>query len=343
MVFFFFPSHHVASRQNPGLSTLDTVARRPPSTILARVVADAEPFGKSSGWRLALLLPASPRTLAAPYHNEYSGSANYSHERHQRQYHAPAPHAHHYEQQQQLYPHQYQQEPRGLESLDDLSEPLLLVQQMAHPRAPPHLGGGAGHLYGAGGAGAKPRARTHEELELDFGVRSEDDDADEAQYQHGPHGPHGQHGQHGQQQHQQQHQQHHLPPPTPHTPHAHHLPHAAAHHHHHLPDQPPPSKMARTGPPMGPSAPPLALQPAPGPQAAQMPSPAPRPRGPKLKFTPEDDTLLVDLKENKALTWKQIAEFFPGRSSGTLQVRYCTKLKAKTTQWTDETVSHPEF
>ena len=72
---------------------------------------------------------------------------------------------------------------------------------------------------------------------------------------------------------------------------------------------------------------------------AGMPDPAPRPRGPKLKFTPEDDQLLVDLKENKNLTWKQIAEFFPGRSSGTLQVRYCTKLKAKTTQWTEETVS----
>jgi hypothetical protein len=72
-----------------------------------------------------------------------------------------------------------------------------------------------------------------------------------------------------------------------------------------------------------------------------MPEPAPRPRGPKLKFTPEDDQLLVDLKENKSLTWKQIAEFFPGRSSGTLQVRYCTKLKAKTTQWTDETVCNP--
>ncbi|CAL3966414.1 hypothetical protein PZA11_003075 [Diplocarpon coronariae] len=69
-----------------------------------------------------------------------------------------------------------------------------------------------------------------------------------------------------------------------------------------------------------------------------MPEPAPRPRGPKLKFTPEDDSLLLDLKENKSLTWKQIAEFFPGRSSGTLQVRYCTKLKAKTTQWTDETI-----
>ena len=69
-----------------------------------------------------------------------------------------------------------------------------------------------------------------------------------------------------------------------------------------------------------------------------MPEPAAKPRGPKLKFTPEDDALLVDLKENKSLTWKQIAEFFPGRSSGTLQVRYCTKLKAKTTQWTEETV-----
>jgi hypothetical protein len=70
-----------------------------------------------------------------------------------------------------------------------------------------------------------------------------------------------------------------------------------------------------------------------------MPTPARKPRGPKLKFTPEDDRLLVDLKENKSLSWKQIAEFFPGRSSGTLQVRYCTKLKAKTTPWTDETVS----
>jgi hypothetical protein len=71
-----------------------------------------------------------------------------------------------------------------------------------------------------------------------------------------------------------------------------------------------------------------------------MPPPAPRPRGPKLKFTPENDQLLVDLKENKSLTWKQIAGFFPGRTSGTLQVRYCTKLKAKNTQWTQETVSY---
>ncbi|KAK4146884.1 uncharacterized protein C8A04DRAFT_34456 [Dichotomopilus funicola] len=109
------------------------------------------------------------------------------------------------------------------------------------------------------------------------------------------------------------------------------------HHHHRLPDTGPPNKLLRRdgegnssvggG---GPGAPSMV-------GAAGMPAPAARPRGPKLKFTPEDDQLLIDLKENKNLTWKQIADFFPGRSSGTLQVRYCTKLKAKTTQWTDET------
>lgn len=102
------------------------------------------------------------------------------------------------------------------------------------------------------------------------------------------------------------------------------------HHHHRLPDTGPPSKMMRREEGAGGGAPSVVGQ-------EGMPSPAPRPRGPKLKFTPEDDQLLIDLKENKNLTWKQIADFFPGRSSGTLQVRYCTKLKAKTTQWTDET------
>ncbi|KAH2909641.1 hypothetical protein KXW25_003890 [Aspergillus fumigatus] len=71
---------------------------------------------------------------------------------------------------------------------------------------------------------------------------------------------------------------------------------------------------------------------------AGMPDPAPRPRGPKLKFTPEEDALLVELKEHKNLTWKQISDFFPGRTSGTLQVRYCTKLATKNTNWTDEMV-----
>ncbi|KAI0127852.1 hypothetical protein BJ170DRAFT_390989 [Xylariales sp. AK1849] len=110
---------------------------------------------------------------------------------------------------------------------------------------------------------------------------------------------------------------------------------APTHHHHRLPDQGPPTKMMRRDgdaslPGGGGGAPSVVGQ-------VGMPLPAARPRGPKLKFTPEDDQLLIDLKENKSLTWKQIADFFPGRSSGTLQVRYCTKLKAKTTQWTDET------
>ncbi|CAL5870137.1 uncharacterized protein PFLUO_LOCUS4372 [Penicillium psychrofluorescens] len=69
-----------------------------------------------------------------------------------------------------------------------------------------------------------------------------------------------------------------------------------------------------------------------------MPTPAPRPRGPKLKFTREEDLLLVELKEIKNLTWKQIADFFPGRTSGTLQVRYCTKLKTKDVIWTEDMV-----
>ena len=106
--------------------------------------------------------------------------------------------------------------------------------------------------------------------------------------------------------------------------------HQPIHHHHHLPDSEPPSKMMRRDDGLG-GAPSVVGQ-------VGMPEPAPRPRGPKLKFTPEDDQLLIELKENKNLTWKQIADFFPGRSSGTLQVRYCTKLKAKTTNWTDETV-----
>ncbi|KAK3676603.1 hypothetical protein LTR78_003377 [Recurvomyces mirabilis] len=109
----------------------------------------------------------------------------------------------------------------------------------------------------------------------------------------------------------------------------------ATHHHHRLPNQPPPAKSARLG-----DSSPVADDMGPPSMVGQpgMPTPAPKPKGPKLKFTAEDDALLVDLKETKNLTWKQIADFFPGRSSGTLQVRYCTKLKAKQTVWTDDMV-----
>jgi hypothetical protein len=102
-----------------------------------------------------------------------------------------------------------------------------------------------------------------------------------------------------------------------------------------LSDLKPPSKMMRRNEGLG-GAPNVVGQ-------VGMPDPAPRPRGPKLKFTPQDDQLLIELKENKNLTWKQIADFFPGRASGTLQVRYCTKLKAKDTNWTDEMVGQSTF
>lgn len=108
------------------------------------------------------------------------------------------------------------------------------------------------------------------------------------------------------------------------------------HHHHRLPHatlhSPPNHGVTLTSPSL-PSGPPSVVG-HPG-----MPNPAPRPRGPKLKFSPDEDALLVELKENKNLTWKQIADFFPGRTSGTLQVRYCTKLKAKDVVWTDDMVS----
>lgn len=107
------------------------------------------------------------------------------------------------------------------------------------------------------------------------------------------------------------------------------LPVPQQHHHHRLPAQ---LLSAHDTSPTTSGGPPSVVG-QPG-----MPDPAPRPRGPKLKFTPEEDALLVDLKEEKNLTWKQIADFFPGRTSGTLQVRYCTKLKAKDVVWTDEMV-----
>ena len=68
-------------------------------------------------------------------------------------------------------------------------------------------------------------------------------------------------------------------------------------------------------------------------------------RGPKARFTPEEDALLKRLKEDLTqpkLSWKQIADFFPDRKSGTLQVRYCTRLRRKDDfQWNAEIVRLP--
>lgn len=206
--------------------------------------------------------------------------------------------------------HHQQQQPQQ-------QQVLLDPRGMAHHPSPQFGGGQQMPMsYGPGPlqqqqqqpqTGQK-RSRPHEELELDqMGVMPE------GQMHGGEMGSLGQQGMVS------------YGAPTPQTFHS-----------HALPNQGPRSKMPRLSEP----EPNMMSQAAPSVVGtAGMPHPAPRPRGPKLKFTPEDDQLLVDLKENRSLTWKQIAEFFPGRSSGTLQVRYCTKLKAKTTQWTDETVS----
>jgi hypothetical protein len=43
-------------------------------------------------------------------------------------------------------------------------------------------------------------------------------------------------------------------------------------------------------------------------------------------FSPEEDELIVSLK-TEGLSWSDIAKHFPGRTEGSLRVRYCTRLK----------------
>ncbi|KAL1845529.1 hypothetical protein Plec18170_009725 [Paecilomyces lecythidis] len=47
------------------------------------------------------------------------------------------------------------------------------------------------------------------------------------------------------------------------------------------------------------------------------------------QFSADEDALLIDLKEVDRLSWSEIAKHFPGRSTGSLQVRYSTKLKTR--------------
>jgi hypothetical protein len=44
-------------------------------------------------------------------------------------------------------------------------------------------------------------------------------------------------------------------------------------------------------------------------------------------FSLSEDERLVELKKRENLSWTQIAEHFPGRTKGSLQVRYSTRLK----------------
>lgn len=55
------------------------------------------------------------------------------------------------------------------------------------------------------------------------------------------------------------------------------------------------------------------------------------------RFTREDDEKIVELK-GRGLSWKQIAGYFPGRSAGSLQVHFCTKLRRREGEWSQEMV-----
>ncbi len=50
----------------------------------------------------------------------------------------------------------------------------------------------------------------------------------------------------------------------------------------------------------------------------------------KNTFTPDEDRLLVSLREDRKLMWKEIVQYFPGRSSGTLRSRYHRVLRDRT-------------
>lgn len=58
----------------------------------------------------------------------------------------------------------------------------------------------------------------------------------------------------------------------------------------------------------------------------------------RAKFTQREDDTIINLRRN-GKTWKEIAEELPGRSPGALQVRYSTKLRWKSVDWTAHLVS----
>ncbi len=56
-----------------------------------------------------------------------------------------------------------------------------------------------------------------------------------------------------------------------------------------------------------------------------------KPSAHATRFLPDEDELLIELKEKRSLPWNRIMKHFPGRTKGALQVRYSTKLKDRGT------------
>lgn len=72
------------------------------------------------------------------------------------------------------------------------------------------------------------------------------------------------------------------------------------------------------------------------------PSSSSKPENSKMPFrslyTPEEDKLLVELRSNKALPWKEIITSFPTRTAHALRQRYC-KISQVTTTYTNQSTS----
>lgn len=61
----------------------------------------------------------------------------------------------------------------------------------------------------------------------------------------------------------------------------------------------------------------------------------------RSRFLPEEDDLLIDLKERRNLPWGRIVNHFPGRTKNSLQVRYSTRLKDRNLGVRDRKGSRP--
>ena len=51
----------------------------------------------------------------------------------------------------------------------------------------------------------------------------------------------------------------------------------------------------------------------------------------KVRFTPQEDAILINLRERKGLLWEEIERSFPHRTKASLQVHYSMKLKNRAT------------
>jgi hypothetical protein len=57
----------------------------------------------------------------------------------------------------------------------------------------------------------------------------------------------------------------------------------------------------------------------------------------RARYTSADDAMILQLR-GQGLSWSAIAEQFPGRSAGAIQLRYHTKLKAAEKEWEVEEI-----